>query len=172
LSDSFSFGRIAARRRHVSALSRLGVPYYYHEGGATYIRPRTAQIDDLGTPIPVLLEACALKAVEGVRDTLATADHALVLVISEAALVAYPDERRRPHVRVAHGALAVALVAEPPDGDAGLFAAHYQIAFEERKVSMLEIYGKEGDGLRVMARHGYGSDMVSFPGALVGLNRK
>jgi hypothetical protein len=94
----------------------------------TYIGPRTAQIDNLGTPVPVLLEARALEAVEGVRDALAAAHDALVLVVAEAALVADAHQRRGPHVRVAHGALAVALVAEPADGDAGLLAAHYEVA--------------------------------------------
>lgn len=66
-------------------------------------------------------------AVEGVADALAAADDALVLVVSEAALVADAHQRRGPHVRVADGALAVALVAEPADGDACLFAAHDEI---------------------------------------------
>ncbi|KAK3302167.1 uncharacterized protein B0T15DRAFT_487392 [Chaetomium strumarium] len=110
------------------------------------------KVDDLGTPIPVLLEACALKAVEGVRDALATADHALVLVVAEAALVTYPDERRRPHVRVAYGALAVALVAEPPDGNARLFAAHHKEPEDhvtnKRKASP-ESNSEDGAGKRV-----------------------
>jgi len=91
----------------------------------TYIRPRTAEIYNLGAPVPVLLEPGAFEAVKGVRDALAAADDALVLVVAEAALVADAHQRRRPHVRVAHGALAVALVAEASDGDAGLLAAHY-----------------------------------------------
>jgi len=57
----------------------------------TYIRPRTAQINNLGTPVAVLLEARALEAVEGVRDALAAAHDALVLVVAEAALVADAD---------------------------------------------------------------------------------
>ncbi|KDN65537.1 hypothetical protein CSUB01_01099 [Colletotrichum sublineola] len=74
------------------------------------------------------VKARALEAVEGVRDALAAADDALVLVIAEGALVAYADEGRRAYVGVADGALAVALVAEAADGDAGLFAAHNEIA--------------------------------------------
>lgn len=66
-------------------------------------------------------------AVEGVADPLAAADDALVLVVAEAALVADAHERRGPYVRVADGALAVALVAEPPDGDARLLAAHDEV---------------------------------------------
>jgi len=91
---------------------------------ATHVRPRAAQVDDLGAPVAVLLEARALVAVEGVADALAAADDALVLVVAEAALVADAHQRRGPHVRVADGALAVALVAEAPDGDARLLAAH------------------------------------------------
>ena len=34
------------------------------------IRPRTAQVDDLRTPIPILLQPRTLEAVKGVRDAL------------------------------------------------------------------------------------------------------
>lgn len=34
------------------------------------IRPRTAQVDNLRTPIPILLQSRALEAVERVRDAL------------------------------------------------------------------------------------------------------
>ncbi len=100
------------------------------------IRPTTAQIDNLGATIAILLEARALEAVEGVADALAAADDALVLVVAEGALVADARQRRRPHVRVAHGALAVALVAQSPDVDPRQLAAHHEV--------------------RVVARHGPG----------------
>ena len=116
------------------------------------IRPRTPQIDNLRTPIPILLQPRTLEAVERVRDALfptavistcnkspsqsskrerrssthlATAHDALVLVIAKGALVADTDEGRGAHVAVADGAFAVAFVAEAADGDAGLLAAHY-----------------------------------------------
>lgn len=92
------------------------------------IGPRTAQIDNLRTPIPVLFQPGALEAVEGVRDAFAAAHDAFVLVVAERALVADAGERGRAHVRVAHGAFAVAFVAQAPDGDAGLFAAHDEVA--------------------------------------------
>lgn len=91
------------------------------------IRPRATQVDDLRTAVPILLEACALPAVEGVRDAFSTTDNALVLVVAKGALVAYACQIRRPHIRVAGGAFAVALFAEAGDGDAGLLAAHYEI---------------------------------------------
>lgn len=91
------------------------------------VGPRAAQVDNLGAAVAVLLEARALEAVEGVGDALAAADDALVLVVAEAALVADAHERRGAHVRVADGALAVALVAEAADGDAGLLAAHDEV---------------------------------------------
>ena len=91
------------------------------------IRPRAAQINNLRTAIPILLQARTLETIKRVADALATAHHALILVVAEAALVADAHEGRRPHVGVAHGTLAVALVAEPADGDAGLLAAHYQV---------------------------------------------
>ncbi len=96
--------------------------------GETHVCPRTAEVYNLGAPIAVLLEARALEAVEGVRDPLAAADDALVLIVAEAALVADADEGRGADVRVADGALAVALVAEAADGDAGLLAAHDEVA--------------------------------------------
>lgn len=89
------------------------------------IGPGTAEIYNLGTTVAVLLEASALEAVEGVADPLAAAHDALILVVTEAALVADAYQGRWAHVAVAHRTLAVAFVAEPADGDAGLFAAHY-----------------------------------------------
>jgi hypothetical protein len=62
------------------------------------VRPRAAQIDNLRTPIAVLLKARALEAVEGVRDAFAAAHDALVLVVAEGALVADARERRGTHV--------------------------------------------------------------------------
>jgi hypothetical protein len=94
----------------------------------THICPRAAQVYNFGAPVAVLLEAGALEAVEGVGDALAAADDALVLVVAEAALVAYADEGRGAHVGVADGALAVALVAEAADGYAGLLSAHDEVA--------------------------------------------
>lgn len=113
------------------------------------IRPRTAQVDDLRTPIPILFQPRTFKAVERVgyalsphlcqplflraregeeEAYLSAAYHALVLVVAEGAFVADADEGRRAHVAIADGAFAVAFVAETTDGDAGLLAAHYEIA--------------------------------------------
>lgn len=88
------------------------------------IRPTTTQIYNLRTSIPVLFQARTLEAIERVRDALATAYDALVLVVAEGAFVADAGEGGRTHVRVAYGAFAVALVAEAADRDAGLLAAH------------------------------------------------
>lgn len=104
------------------------------------IRATTAEVDNLRTAIPVLFEARALEAVEGVADALAATDDALVLVVAEGALVADARQRRRPHVRVADGALAVALVAQAAERDARLFAAH--------------------DEVGVVAGHGFGGEVV------------
>lgn len=92
------------------------------------ICPRTAQIDDLRTPVSVLLKARALEAVKSVADALAAAHDAFVLVVAEGAFVADAHEGRGAHVGVAYGALAVALVAQASDGDACRFAAHDEIA--------------------------------------------
>nr|POF05924.1 hypothetical protein CFP56_53311 [Quercus suber] len=91
------------------------------------IRPRTAQIDDLRTPVPIFLQPRALEAVESVGDAVAAADHAFVLIVAETAFVADAYLRRRAHIRIADGAFAVAFVAESSERDARGFAAHDQI---------------------------------------------
>lgn len=96
------------------------------------IRPRTPQVDDLRTPIPVLLQARTLKTIERVTDPLAAAHNALILVVAKGTLIADAYEGRRTHVRVADGTLAVAFVAESADGDAGLLAAHDEIGVMAR----------------------------------------
>jgi hypothetical protein len=98
------------------------------------VGPGTAQIYNLGAAVAVLFEAGALEAVEGVGDALAAADDALVLVVSEAALIADSDQSGGAHVGVADGALSVTLVAEATDGDAGLLAAHDEIRMMARHV--------------------------------------
>ena len=47
------------------------------------VGPGASQIDDLWTSIPVLLESCAFEAVKCIRNSLATANNAFVLVVSE-----------------------------------------------------------------------------------------
>lgn len=88
---------------------------------------RTAQVDDLGAAVAVLLQASALEAVESVGDSLAAAHDTLVLVVAEGAFVADADEGGGADVAVTDGALSIALVAEAADGDSGLLPAHNQI---------------------------------------------
>ena len=92
------------------------------------IRPRAAQIDNLRTSIPILLQPRTLKAVERIRDPFAAADDALVLVVAKGAFVADAREGGGADVGVADGALAVAFVAEAADVDSGGFAAHDEVA--------------------------------------------
>lgn len=89
------------------------------------IRPRTAQVDNLRTPISILLQPRAFETVESVRDALSTAYNTLILVITKGAFITDTDECCRAHVAIADGAFTVAFVAETTDGDAGLLAAHY-----------------------------------------------
>lgn len=96
------------------------------------IRPRTSQVYNLRTPIPILLQTRTLEAIEGIADSLATADNALILVISEGAFVADADEGGWAHVGIADGAFAIAFIAETADGDAGLFAAHDEVGVVAR----------------------------------------
>ena len=91
------------------------------------IRPRRAEVDDLGTAIAILFEARAFEAVESVTNALAAADDALVLIVAEGALVADAHEGGRAHIRIANGALAVALVAQPAQRNARLLSAHDEV---------------------------------------------
>jgi hypothetical protein len=59
---------------------------------------------------------------------LSSADYTLVLVVSKAALVADAHQGRRSDIGIAHGAFAVALIAQAADCNAGLLAAHNEIA--------------------------------------------
>lgn len=89
------------------------------------IRPRTPQINNLRTPIPIFLEARTLKAIKRIRNPFTTTYHAFVLVVAEGAFVADSHEGGGTHVGVADGTFSVAFVAEAADCYAGLFAAHY-----------------------------------------------
>jgi hypothetical protein len=92
------------------------------------IRPGAAQVDDLRTAVPVLLQPGTLETVKRVGDAFAATYDTLVLIVAEAAFVADADQGRRPDVAIAYGAFAVALVAETSDGNAGLLATHDEIA--------------------------------------------
>ena len=96
------------------------------------IRPRTAQVDNLRTAIPIFLQSRALKAVVGVANALGAANDTSILVVSEGALVADADQGRGTHVGVAHGTFAVTLIAQAADRDAGLLAAHDKIGMMAR----------------------------------------
>ena len=89
------------------------------------ICPRTPQIDNLGTSVPILLQPRTLKTVESVRYSFSAAHDTFVLVIAKRAFVADAHESSRAYVAVADRTFAVALVAETSDRYAGLFAAHY-----------------------------------------------
>lgn len=91
------------------------------------IRPATPKIDNLRTPIPILLQPGTLKAVKCIRNTLTAADDTFVLIVAEAAFVANADESGGPDIGVADWTFAVAFVAEAPDGYAGLLAAHDEV---------------------------------------------
>lgn len=87
------------------------------------VRLCRAQIHNLWTPVPILLENGALFAVIRVRDALAAAHDATALERAIVALVAYAHEGARPHIRVADGTLPVALYAQTPDRCGGTRAS-------------------------------------------------
>jgi hypothetical protein len=68
-----------------------------------------------------------LTAIIGVRNTHAAADHASPLEAAVIALVAGVHDRARVDEAIAYDALAVALLAQPADGDSGLLPTHDQI---------------------------------------------
>ena len=94
------------------------------------IRPTTPQINNLRTPIPILLQPRTLKAIKRITYSLSSTNHAFVLVVPERAFGADTDERCWTHVGVTDRTLAVAFVAEATDGDARGFATHYEISVE------------------------------------------
>ena len=88
---------------------------------------RASQIDDLRTPIPVLFHLRTFSAIVRITNPRTAANHAPPLVGPVVALVADSNEGTGPHIRVADDAFTVALLAEAPDGDAGLLAAHDEV---------------------------------------------
>ena len=56
------------------------------------IRPRTSQINNLRTPISILLQPRALKAIKRVRNPLSAAYHTLILVVAKGTFVADTHE--------------------------------------------------------------------------------
>ena len=85
------------------------------------MRTRTAAaVSAQGTHVLFLLRA--LLAVKGVGAARRAADDAAAAVRAKVALVAHAHGRRRPHVRIADHALAVALFAQAANGCEGIGA--------------------------------------------------
>jgi hypothetical protein len=97
------------------------------------------QVDDLRTPIPVLLHLRALFAVVRIGNASASADDALAFVRTVIALIAQAHNIARPHVGVADHALPVALVAQAPNSNSALFAAHHEIGMMLRHIAVLSL---------------------------------
>ena len=123
------------------------------------IRLGAAEIDDLRASIAILLLLRALLAVVGIRDTSTTADDAAALEGAVVALVADANQGAGPHVRVADHALAVAFLAEPTDGDAGLLAAHDEIRVMLRHI----LLPSSSSCFLLSFSFGYSFSMVVFP---------
>ena len=91
------------------------------------VRLRRSQVDDLRAAVPVLFHLRAFATIVRVRDAGAPTNNAPPLIGPIIALVADSNEGTGSHIRIADHTFAVALFAQPADGDAGLLAAHYQI---------------------------------------------
>ena len=109
------------------------------------IRSRTAQIDNLRTPIPIFLQPRTFETVESVRDALfplplasirppregreeaylSATDNTFILVVAKGAFVTDTDKCCGTHVAIADGAFAVTFVAETTDCYAWLLTTHY-----------------------------------------------
>lgn len=93
---------------------------------------RRSQVYNLWAPVAVLLQLRAFVTIVTVGYPFATADDALVLVVSEGTFVADTRKSGRADIAVTHGAFAIAFIAETSDGDAGLLAAHDEIGMMAR----------------------------------------
>ncbi|EZF95620.1 hypothetical protein H113_04067 [Trichophyton rubrum MR1459] len=91
------------------------------------IGPRAAQVDNLRTPIPILLQSGTFETVERVTDPFPATYNAFVLEVAKGAFIAHAHQSRRPHIGVADGTFAVTFVAQAPDSNAGLLSAHNEI---------------------------------------------
>merc|ERR1719420_1125143 len=85
------------------------------------------QVDNLWTPISVLLLHSALLTVIRITDARAPTDDTPALIRAIVALVANPDESARPHIGVADHTLSVTLFTQPPNGNSSLLSAEYQV---------------------------------------------
>ncbi len=77
--------------------------------------PRASQVYNLWTTVSVFFEPHTGETIKGITDPLAAAHNAFILIVAEGTLVANSYEGCGAHVAVAHGAFAIALVAESAD---------------------------------------------------------
>jgi hypothetical protein len=89
------------------------------------IRPRTPQINNLRTAIPVPLQPRTICTVVCITYPNTTTDDAFSSRVAKSAFVADVDEGRWADVRVADWASGVVSFAEAAYADACLAAAHY-----------------------------------------------
>jgi hypothetical protein len=89
------------------------------------VRPTSTKVNDLRTPIPILLQPGTLRTIIRIRYSRRTADDTAPAVRAEITLVADAHERFWADVRVADGAFSVAFLTETADGYAWLASAHY-----------------------------------------------
>lgn len=106
-----------------TGLAQLFLPLLLIE----HVHPAGADVDNLGTPIAVLLEHHAAVAVVRVADARVATDHALLSSLSKRTLFTDPRLCRGPHERIARGTAAVTLVAQLADTCAGLLETHDEV---------------------------------------------
>jgi len=88
------------------------------------IRFGAAQVHNFGASIPTFSHLNALPAIISIGNSHASAHHASSLEGTVIALIANMDDVGGVDEGVAYDAFAIALFAEPADGDAGLLSAH------------------------------------------------
>ena len=91
------------------------------------VRPTSAKIDDLGTPVPILFQPCALGTIVSITYTRATADDTSSTVCAKIALIAYPNQGLRSDVRIANRTLSITFLAHARDRDPRLFSTLNQV---------------------------------------------
>jgi len=84
----------------------------------------TTQIHNLGTSIPILTHLYTLLAIISIGDTNTATNDTPSLEGAVIALIANVDDGGGVDEGIANDAFSIALFAEAPDGNAGLFAAH------------------------------------------------
>lgn len=85
----------------------------------------TAQIHNLGAPIPIFLLLSALFAIVGIWNSYPSTDNTPPLKRTVVAFITNPNKGARAHVWITYHTFAVVFLTQPAYGYSWLLAAHY-----------------------------------------------